>query len=67
MALTEKQKAWQRQYYRRKRRFDRKWLANNQKRQKERLAKQDPNIAAQYFAERHFRFSRKEAPAFVSA
>ena len=57
MALTEKQKAWQRQYYREVRQHDEAWRKDNNERRAERRDRLDPNIEREYNAERYFRFS----------
>lgn len=59
--LTEAQKKWQRDYYQRVRKHDKKWRANVERKKKERLAKADPNVERQYHAERWFRFRSRFA------
>jgi hypothetical protein len=56
VGLTEEQKRWHREHYRKVRRFDKEWLANNERKRQERKAKADPNIEREYHAERYFRF-----------
>lgn len=52
----QSQNRWHRQHYRTTRRFDKRWLANSEKKRKERKAHADPNIEREYHQERRFRF-----------
>ena len=54
--LTDAQKRWQRNYYRKVRRFNKRWLANVTAKNQERKAIADPNIEREYNQERNFRF-----------
>lgn len=56
MALTESQKRWQRNYYRKVRKFNKRWLANCEAKRQDRKAVSDPNIEREYHQERNFRF-----------
>lgn len=58
MALTEAQKRWHRDHYRRVRRFNKKWLANCEKKRQQRKGTADPNLEREYHQERNFRFGR---------
>ena len=60
--LTEAQKRWQRNYYRKVRRFHKHWLANCERKRQERKAKADPNIEREYHQERNFRFGLTFTP-----
>jgi hypothetical protein len=54
--LTDAQLRWQRNYYRKVRRFNKRWLANCEAKRQERKAVADPNIEREYHQERNFRF-----------